>query len=825
MILADSSLEPHEKEEQEVHGLIHKRPPHSRKYTERRGPKHDNREDKIKTDDSDMGGCTVEQDRDMSLNYKNIGGSNKFAISPAPLPGMAVKDEENKTKEDDKESDPEPKANEKSYNAKYESLKEKLNKISPSLVSDLDKATKFDAFSNATWSQKINSIQKANDNLEALTKQHYGQLKESDDPVEYVQKNWESKPGKWVTRAALIRAVKSIRDSFPLKGSIKAALSRDDLSTAIEDKELIKQIIEGGGEKGKGKDKDKGRDDEETVSKFAQWAALYNSIKQNKDDIKGVKDDANKVSEEISNQFQRLSDLNNIMDAWRSTVQGLKSSDIQKDDLKHGVDLKKAIHSLKSFFGIGGERRMKIVHPTIFMDGLIEDFKKKHGEVPAELKALSSEVAKESTKSKEASNEISRFRNMATRLATYHGIKDVKGNPTDPPNTPYKSYDKRYFDEDHWKSIIKYANELLKDDWFKFGWSGTPKDSQLRAALDVSIHLADSNLYQSKIDADTYNMLLNRLGEWGYDPFSETILPFKKGKQASNLEKVAADRQQEGPKMSSNVQSLRSLVSTEAPLDSPVKEQAAATPPKEGGESEEAKKLTDEIHGLLKQHQMDKDIEAFIEGGKKGGFKDLHSLLDKYRKASSRFASIRIAAEAIDELLESLGGELSNLEDMSSDEIQKALETDQANEIIKDFDQAARLEGPEALEKMLKSLKMLSQISRQASSGYVPVRLSTLIAAAYGNPAVRPILLPIIITAAKKKMKKGPKKGKKDDKKGPPKKDKKDDKKGPPKDKKSPSKGKKSPPKTVKVETPWMKEPPVKQASKSPTIGSDDLDW
>jgi hypothetical protein len=51
-----SDLTPAEKEDKEAERLIGKKPPPSRKYTERRGPKHDNRRRRMKVEDPDIEG-------------------------------------------------------------------------------------------------------------------------------------------------------------------------------------------------------------------------------------------------------------------------------------------------------------------------------------------------------------------------------------------------------------------------------------------------------------------------------------------------------------------------------------------------------------------------------------------------------------------------------------------------------------------------------------------------------------------------------------------------------------------------------------------------
>lgn len=167
------------------------------------------------------------------------------------------------------------------------------------------------------------------------------------------------------------------------------------------------------------------------------------------------------------------------------------------------------------------------------------------------------------------------------KTGAYHGVVDQRGNPTNPPNTEYRSYDKRYFTDKDFKEIVARAKELLKDDWFAYGWDGGSKDAPVRAALDISIQTLRGSLYQSKIDSETYEMLLNRLAGWGYDSFSETVLPMKKQdtnnrKAAMNkspayqaLVRLASSLRQTDPAAALTVmKNLRSLVSTEAVAES-----------------------------------------------------------------------------------------------------------------------------------------------------------------------------------------------------------------------------------------------------------------
>lgn len=230
-----------------------------------------------------------------------------------------------------------------------------------------------------------------------------------------------------------------------------------------------------------------------------------------------------------------------------------------------------------------------------------------------------------------ASNEA--LTAMVTRLAKYHGVLDQRGNPTDPPNTGWKSIDQRYIGEEHYKRILKCASDLLEEDWLQYGWEGGAKDAPVRAALDLAIQTCDGAAYQSKIDGDTYNLLLNRLAGWGHDTFSETVLPMKasesgekrsasampKSQEYTNIVKVANDLRTSNPLAALMLlRNLRALTANEAP--------AMAAPPVEAAAADMGefsfKSMSDEDFAKLKddaKKEMDAlfneaDVEAFLEG-------------------------------------------------------------------------------------------------------------------------------------------------------------------------------------------------------------------
>ncbi len=283
---------------------------------------------------------------------------------------------------------------------------------------------------------------------------------------------------------------------------------------------------------------------------------------------------------------------------------------------------------------------------------------------------------------------------MSNRTGAYHGVLDQRGNPTDPANTGYGSHDRRHFTDKHYDRIVKYASKLLGEPWLKYGWDGGAEDAPVRAALDLAIHLADGSLYQSKIDPETYNLLLNRLAKWGHDTFSETVLPMKtKGKRTSamkdsaaykNIIRIASQVRNEDPKLAFEiVRNIRSLVATDAVAPT-ISEHVSQDGPPPGlelpppgaaeadtagsgldpqglddfvelGENPEYKQFLDQMKSGMKKLKLDdKDVDDFMKGFEDnflkktaGAFVPL-SLLVKVASASPQakmlLASVIIAA-------------------------------------------------------------------------------------------------------------------------------------------------------------------------------------
>lgn len=193
------------------------------------------------------------------------------------------------------------------------------------------------------------------------------------------------------------------------------------------------------------------------------------------------------------------------------------------------------------------ERYEKLYKDMLSKYGLSDKTEKELDElgIPSLEEAIGGRVRTSSIKF-QSSNKDSVYRGLyMPRNAAYHGVL-MQGHPNGPTNSGWNSIDKRYIDRSHLDSIIASAKKMLKDNpWFQFNWGGGRPDAPFRAALDLAIHTADSNSYQSKIDAPTYEKLLNRLASWDYDTFEDTVLNMpkdpKKRKASVNYQDMADD--------------------------------------------------------------------------------------------------------------------------------------------------------------------------------------------------------------------------------------------------------------------------------------------
>lgn len=420
---------------------------------------------------------------------------------------------------------------------------------------------------------------------------------------------------------------------------------------------------------------------------------------------------------------------------------------------------------------------------------------------------LDEDVAKVASRRRATSNRRNLDGRMNPKTAAYHGVVDQKGNPLDPPNTGFKSYDKRYFDKRHYDRIIKAAQDFLKSDWLSTGWDKGAPDAPIRAALDLSIHLADNGLYQSKVDVETYNYLLNKLAKWNWDTFSDTLLPFKNGNGRSAsmkpehqvMLKIANDIRLEHPeKTLSILKSIKSLASEE-PQMSDTPETPENTAAGDLGKNpfvmefksmddEDFKKLHGEVKQVLDQRFDEKDVQDFLDG-----FDDLFEKLQT--KVASCGGGSLINALACPVPFSRLASVVtltaSDLADL------KKIGEKHASKI-------ASASGP--MELVIHTASLLRDIQKRVSLNIqAGVPMGDLVKLANDNPSLRASLLPLvvkhrdIIAAKVKKSKKKPVV-------------KKDEKKDPKKDEKA--KAEKLP-KTSKG----------KGKSKKATVASTDLDW
>jgi hypothetical protein len=555
----------------------------------------------MKVEDPDIE-APVEGDRDLSLNRKVHGCFHGMAWR------VVAKKEPTK-------KDPMGRVNAR-IKKLYSRLKKligrfdsSLRNISSAVADDFSKYSQDnyigpteEGWSNeVTLEKDIREVSQLIDQLVKRKKIVSQSLKRADRDtiVKTVMEAWPSDKRGWSDRAAVIGALDQSIDDIPIPEAFKIPFLRGEISDALQDQKLIRKLIES-----TSKRLPLVEIEDRVVSGFAQLASAYRILIDNPSSV--TESELTKGMDELSvtlkDQSQELLELGSIMEAWHEAMGGFQVTDPKDFDPTSKRDLNRTLDQLDGFF-----KGSDTIDPAPIMQGLGDYVNEKYEEVPPELSAIFEEFEidveegeledpeaeaeeAEAKKVREkmgplphrasggaASNGTLSIEDMAHKTATYHGVDDRRGNPTNPANTGYRSYDRRHFTEVHFKSILKVANSMLKgEDWLKYGWEGGSEDAPLRAALDLAISLADDNLYQSKIDAETYDMLLNRLAKWGHDSFSETVLPEKAGsgdkrsamsksESYSNIVRVASELRNKDPRMALQIiKSLRALVSTDA---------------------------------------------------------------------------------------------------------------------------------------------------------------------------------------------------------------------------------------------------------------------
>jgi len=419
---------------------------------------------------------------------------------------------------------------------------------------------------------------------------------------------------------------------------------------------------------------------------------------------------------------------------------------------------------------------------------------------------------------------------FSSKTSSFHGVIG-QGHPSGPTDTGYKSYDKRYFGKEHYDSIVATAKDLMKDDWLKYGWDGGSDDAPFRAALDLAINSADSSLYQSKIDAETYDLLLNRLAGWDHDQFSETVIPEKhksnrnasvmKNVNVNDLLRIATELRQSDPRSALEIVKVVRSIRTAQEEQQEQEEQDPFSDPASRGKGlqqnvaqKEQKEQQEQQSGSMFDKNMSESVEEGIvdlealkaETNELTQAEDIEAFLKalesmtetlKKKKSASRVAAgiggakLESILDAINELSEEDGKALLNSLSGDAKKAQKLLESDDIEGFMKALDNV---------------FSKAEDAAKKVTTSSVRIKMSTLVRLAQEIPETRSVLLPIL--AAKKKKTKPKKTSNKSKKK-----DEEDEGKG-----KGKGKGKKAP-------FGGKKAPPFGKKKASTSISVNDMTW
>lgn len=772
-----SDLKPHEKEEEEAERLIHKKPPRSRKYTERRGPKHDNRRRRLKEGDADL----KSDDRDMSMNQKHIG----FNIADVALRIFAAEPKSEKPSKPPSK----PKSKAETDNKARVLIEEKINKakaLSQELSTDIHQYSKklgqaFDAFSQkqSTLEPKkyLSVLQTVEKGQEIVgEKIQSGKLSQL---INDISKWWSFFPIPYGVRLGILKLLKSRIDDFQIPSAIQAAL-RVDPKNLAKNKEILADIIDESYESADGgtrKLKDIiGKDD---PIQFAALSSIYRELEPNPDKIDGIelKKNVDKLTKEIHDQYLHLLALDSVVHDWNDIIRihKQKKTEDQIHDPEHYFENFK--RDLGKF--LGGSHKQSDVKQIV-----LETLKEK-GLDPESI--LEGDIPKAAATSNETS-----LNRMTFKVSSYHGVVH-QGHPSG-PYSGFTSYDKRYFSKENYDSIIVSAKNFLDSDWLKYDWEGGSEDAKYRAALDLAIHTADSNLYQSKIDAETYDMLLNRLAGWDYEQFSDTILPQKAKRSAAamnashqNILRIASDLRRSNPKAAFEiVKNLRSLIAEEqqeVTSQQQVQQGQQAQPQQQVQQAQPQQQQVQQVQQAVSDEEKAKivkdvlkGLEDFVEEAKKrdmdeeewlAGFKNIKNFAELYKKTASARARLAVNID------------LHAIEDMSDDEIEALNEQQSWIKAVEELIEGIK-EDPHSDvtgAKLDSALKALDKAMGEVRSASVRVNLATLVRLAHSVPETRKVLLPIIARGKKKQDKKDKKVSKETKETKETKKPKKDEKK------------------------------------------------
>ncbi len=579
------------------------------------------------------------------------------------------------------------------------------------------------------------------------------------------------KPNNWSTRAGLIAAVQNSMERTKAPEAIKSVLMKDPKNVKKNSK-LIADFLKNSTDL-------KGTDVEDSGSvELAALAAAYRALVKNpvRVDAAALASEVDELTEQVYSEIQKLLAVPLFMKSWEKAVKSIGQHDepefIQADEYYGEVQ-----KSLKNFFKKGEDPPFD---PDAFVDGLesvVKDFDK----APKELKKVV-----QGYRSAATSNKTGEIKVMGLKTATYHGVQEKFS-----PEGPYATFriDRRYFTKEHYDSIIAHAKEFLEEDWLKYDWEGGAKDARFRAALDMSIWMADKNLYQSKVDVETYNMLLATLMGQKDDTFSETFISTddKVKRRASsmsnqhyqNILRIASELRLKDPRTAlALVQNARKLVAQEEEQQEQGSPPPPPPPPPATGQSGGGGPVTGQQQQsqqeCLSQEQQQGQQQQGQEGGKPSGAIDLKDL-KPHVKQMSEAKDIDSFLEALEEIDGCLGdtaagptassklaAEVSDLAPLADmDDAQAAAFLEKMKKHAHD------LFNENEIDKFMDGLESIFSESEAAAKGVktagVLVPLALLVRFAHSHPETRPLLLPIIVAAKKKKdkKKKPKKKGKK----------------------------------------------------------------
>jgi hypothetical protein len=797
-----TDLTPAEKDDRQIERLIDKKPAPSRKPAGRGGPKHDNRRRRMQDSEDEK-----KTDEDLSRKTK---ASNLFLIAARVAAPPA---------EEDIHTTPQ------SAQAEGKALVQQIFKEIGDQSTDL--AQQFKDFARKQYgpilfaktpnkdkqAEVVKALRKRLDILHRLSKTVF--KGSPADVAAKIAERWPNgKPNNWATRAGIIAAVQNSIKRLRVPASIKAFAIKDP-NNARKDKALIQDVL---------KEAKSGKVSKEALEDRIELGALtaaYRVLLGNPDtvDAASLNREIDEITEQVYGEVQKLLSIPVFMKSWENAMKEF-SHELPESpkETKSSEFYRDVLHSLDTFFDpLGKKDRQSLFDPDAFIDGLEDVLGNNFKEAPEELKKVVEGYRSAATSYGTLRNEA-----MRQRTATYHGVLQ-QGDPTNGPYTGYRSLDRRYFGKEHYDSIIKTAKQFLKEDWLKYNWEGGSKDAPFRAALDLSIQVADSNLYQAKIDVETYNMLLARLMKSKTDVFSETLITYdeKDSRRASAMSnqhiqarqallRVASGLRKDNPRAALEiVKNLRTLVAQEQQEEQECDEQgapAAGKPPamqgqqqQQGQEECEEPMAPPKIMGQQQQGQQeqqgqqqqgqitDKDMDSFVEG--KVDIKDLKGHLKNVVDAQSiedfvdglmemdkllkKTASMRVAQEQQQQQgqeqqqgqqqqgqEQQTGGmmDLAPLEDMDEAQVKAFLEKQKA--------EAQKLLGENDIEKFMDGLDHIfgeaENAAKSIKTGSVVISMSTLVRLAHANPEARPVLLGMIVQAAKKKKRKKDKAKKKD---------------------------------------------------------------